>query len=94
MENVLAEFSITPMTDADMRPFVDTALNEIKKQGLKYEVGPVATTIEGDLDRVLDAIKHAHQSVLDMGVERVITDIRLDEKKDGISIEEEVKGYR
>lgn len=94
MPAVIAEFSVTPMVEGDMKPFVDAALDEIRKAGLKCEVGPVGTTVEGDIDQVFDAIKHAHLAVLDKGVDRVITDIRVDEKKDGISIAEEVEGYR
>ena len=94
MPAVLAEFSVTPMVEGEMKPFVDLAIREIEKAGLKHEVGPVGTTVEGDLDRVLNAIKHAHQAVLDRGADRVVTEIRIDEKKGGLSIEEEIEGYR
>ena len=94
MPAVLAEFSVTPMVEGEMKPFVDSAIREIEKAGLKHEVGPVGTTVEGDLDRVLDAIKHAHQAVLNTGADRVVTEIRIDEKKGGLTMEDEVKGYR
>ncbi len=94
MSVVLAEFSVTPMVEGEMRPFVDSAIEEIKKAGLKHEVGALGTTVEGELDQVLDAIKHAHQSVLKKGAPRVITEIRIDEKKGGLSMEKELEGYR
>ncbi|MHB0913665.1 MAG: MTH1187 family thiamine-binding protein [Armatimonadota bacterium] len=94
MSTILAEFSITPMTESDMKPFIDSAVREIERAGLKHEVGPVGTTVEGELDDVLDAIKHAHMAALDQGVERVVTEIRIDEKKGGLSIEQEVEDYR
>lgn len=94
MPAVLAEFSVMPMVEGEWKPYVDTALDEIEKAGLKHEVGPEGTTVEGELDQVLDAIKHAHQAVLNRGVERVITDIRIDEKRGGLSMEKEVEGYR
>jgi len=94
MPSVVAEFSVTPMIEGEMKPFVDSALQEIQKAGLKHEVGAVATTVEGGLDQVLDAIKHAHEAVLNQGAERVVTDIRIDEKKGGISMAEEIEGYR
>ncbi|HUV04941.1 MAG TPA: MTH1187 family thiamine-binding protein [Armatimonadota bacterium] len=94
MPSVLAEFSVTPMAEGDMRPFVDSALQEIEKAGLKHEVGAVATTVEGELDQVLDAIKRAHQAALNRGADRVVTDIRIDEKKGGLSMEREIEGYR
>lgn len=94
MSAVVAEFSVTPLVSGAIKPYIDTAVGEIERAGLKHEVGAVGTTIEGDLDRVLDAIKHAHQAVLDLGAERVVTEIRIDEKKGGLSMEEEVEGYR
>lgn len=94
MPAVLAEFSVTPMVEGEMKPYVDSAIQEIDRAGLKREVGAVGTTVEGDLDKVLDAIKRAHRAVLDRGAKRVVTEIRIDEKKGGLSMEEEVVGYR
>lgn len=94
MTMVLAEFSVTPMTDDRITPFIDTAVQEIKKSGLKHEVGPVGTTIEGELDQVLNAIKQAHEAVLNKGVDRVVTEIRIDEKKGGLSMVEETRDFR
>ncbi|MHB0999571.1 MAG: MTH1187 family thiamine-binding protein [Armatimonadota bacterium] len=94
MTLVLAEFSVTPMTDDKITPFIDTAVQEIKKCGLNYQVGPVGTTIEGELDQVLDAIRMAHQAVLNKGVDRVVTEIRIDEKKGGLTMAEEVKDFQ
>jgi uncharacterized protein (TIGR00106 family) len=94
MASVLAEFSITPMVEGDMRPFVDAAIQEIENAGLKYEVGPVGTTIEGEIDHVLMAIKNAHEAALEKGADRVVTEIRIDEKKGGLTMEGELSGYR
>lgn len=94
MANVLAEFSIAPMVEGDMRPFIDAALEELDNAGVKYEVGPVGTTVEGEIDHVLLAIKNAHEAVLEQGADRVITDIRIDEKKGGLTMEDELSGYR
>ena len=94
MPEVLVEFSVTPMIEGDMKPYVDSAVQEIKKAGLKHEVGAVGTTVEGELDHVMDAIKNAHQAVLNRGAERVVTEIRIDEKRGGLSMEKEVEGYR
>lgn len=93
MPAVLAEFSVTPVTDMPMTPFIDTALREIEKSGLKHKVGPVGTTIEGDLDQVLGAIKMAHEAVLNKGVDRVVTEIRIDSKQGGITIDGEMDGF-
>lgn len=94
MPEVVAEFSVTPMVEGPVTPFIGTALKEIENAGLNYEVGAMGTTIEGDLNQVLDAIKRAHEAVLNRGAERVVTEIRIDEKKGGISMDEETEGFR
>lgn len=91
---VVAEFSVTPITDQEMRPYVDAAVEEIRKSGLKHEVEAMGTTIEGEIDKILDVVKNAHQAVKSMGVERVITELKIDDKIEGATIEQEVKGYR
>lgn len=92
--SVVAELSITPMVEGEMKPFVDAALEEIKKSGLKYEVDAMGTTIEGELDDVLDTVKRAHEAVRRTGIHRFFTDLRIDEKMQGATIEEEVEAYR
>jgi uncharacterized protein (TIGR00106 family) len=94
VNRVLAEFSVTPMVEGEMKPFVDAALEEIRKAGLKYEVNPVSTTVEGEIDQVVEAIKKAHEAVLQKGAHRVVTEIRIDEKQGGLTMEEELEGYR
>jgi uncharacterized protein (TIGR00106 family) len=92
--SVVAEFSVTPLVDGAIKPYVDAAVNEVKKSGLKYEVDALGTTVEGDLDQVLDAVKRAHQAVRQKGVHRFFTELRIDDKEDGTTIKEEVEGYR
>lgn len=94
MTMVVAEFSVMPLVEGTIKPFVDSAIGEIEKAGLKCEVGPLSTSVEGDLDKVVDAIKNAHLAVLNKGADRVVTEIRIDEKKGGLSMQEEVEGYR
>lgn len=92
---VVAEITITPVGSEDMRPFVDAAVEEIRKTGLKYEVEAMGTTVEGDLDQVFDALKSAHNAVKNKGADRVLTEIRIDDKvEEKISIEGQVSGYR
>ncbi|MDO8682797.1 MAG: MTH1187 family thiamine-binding protein [Armatimonadota bacterium] len=91
---VVAEVSITPLVEGELKPYIDAAVEEIKKSGVKYEVDALGTTLEGDLDTVLEVAKHAHEAVRRKGAERVMTEIRIDEKAGGATINEELEGYR
>jgi len=91
---VVVEFSITPVIGENLRPFIDAAISEVKNSGLKYEVDAMSTTIEGSLDQVLGVVKKAHEAVKAAGADRVLTEIRIDDRSSGITIAEELEGYR
>lgn len=91
---VVAEFTITPVVGGELTPFINAAVDEVKKSGLKYEVDAMGTTVEGDLDRIVEVVRNAHQAVKNMGAKRVLTEIRIDDKSPSITMEEEVAAYR
>ncbi|MEK7817450.1 MAG: MTH1187 family thiamine-binding protein [Actinomycetota bacterium] len=91
---VVAEFSIVPAVGDSLRPYVRAAVSEIEKSGLNYEVGAMGTTLEGELDEVLEAIKKAHRAVLAKGAGRLVTSIKIDERKDGLSMQGKLAGFR
>lgn len=95
MGRVVAEISVIPVSQADMKECIDAAVQAIEQCGLKYEVGALGTTVEGSLDRVVEAVRAVHQAVMDSGSERVITEVRIDERR-GVdhTIEREVESYR
>ncbi len=91
---VVAEFSITPIGKDELKPYVDAAVNEIKKSGLKYEVDAMATTIEGELEDILDVVKNSHNALKALGADRVLLELRIDDRSVGVTINEEVADYR
>jgi uncharacterized protein YqgV (UPF0045/DUF77 family) len=54
----------------------------------------MGTTVEGELDQVLETVKRAHKAVRSKGVHRFITEIRIDDSEEGVTIERELEGYR
>ncbi|MBI6545452.1 MAG: MTH1187 family thiamine-binding protein [Cyanobacteria bacterium NC_groundwater_1444_Ag_S-0.65um_54_12] len=91
----MAELSVIPLAGMEMKPYIDAAVEVIKRQGLRYEVGALGTTMEGELEQILEVLKQAHQAVLAGGSERVITELRIDEcRSGGHSMAREVTRYR
>lgn len=91
---LVAEFSITPVVGEELSPYVDAAVDVVRKSGLKYEVDAMGTTVEGEFDQVLQVVADAHKAVKNLGASRVLTEIRIDDRIRGVSIDREVEGYR
>jgi uncharacterized protein YqgV (UPF0045/DUF77 family) len=67
----------------------------IAASGVKYEVGPCETTLEGDLDTMLEVAKAAHLACLEEGgAESVVTLIKIVDSRGGTTIDEKVSKYR
>lgn len=95
---VIADIAVMPLvpcvTEEEMYSYVDEAIDFIKKSGLKYEVGAMSTTIEGEYDEVFDLVKTIHKIPFKSGCQRVITVVRIDERIGGLTIDDKLKHYR
>jgi len=61
--------------------FVERAIDVIKTSGLRYEVEPMGTTIEGDLDAVLETAIRALKAPLEAGAEGIFTIIKVSHRQ-------------
>lgn len=73
---------------------VDRVIEYIDSCGVKYEVGPMETTMEGELDELLEIVKKAQEICINNGAERVASIVKIDYKAEGITIEEKINKYR
>lgn len=49
---------------------------------VKYQLTPMGTIIEGDLDEILSVIRKMHEVPFDNGALRVSTSIKIDDRRD------------
>ena len=77
----------------DVYPVVDYAIETIAASGVKYEVGPMETVMEGPLDQLLEVAKSAHLACFSAGAEKVVTIIKIGAQVSGTTIEEKVQKY-
>jgi uncharacterized protein (TIGR00106 family) len=49
---------------------------------LKYELTSMGTIVEGDVEDILRVVGRMHQAVLDGGAQRVVTNIKIDDRRD------------
>jgi uncharacterized protein YqgV (UPF0045/DUF77 family) len=62
------------------QPFanVDAAIAAIQQSGLKYEVGALGTTIEGEPDAIWPLLRRVHEACL-QGAEGLVTVIKVEQ---------------
>ena len=53
-----------------------------REAGVKYQLTPMATVIEGNLDRILEIIRKMHEVPFTSGALRVSTSIKIDDRRD------------
>lgn len=51
-------------------------------EGIKYQLTPMATILEGDLSRLLEVIALLHRIPFDEGAKRVLTTVMIDDRAD------------
>lgn len=73
---------------------VDEAIKVIQESGVKYLVGPMETTMEGDPDTLWEVVKKAQEACIKAGASRVMSIIKIDYKPEGVTIEEKIHKYR
>jgi uncharacterized protein (TIGR00106 family) len=81
----VVEVSIVPLgvETTSLSEFVAGCLKVIRNEkDLIYQLTPMGTVIEGDLDRVLSAVRKMHEQPFISGAGRVITTIRIDDRRD------------
>jgi len=81
---IVAEVSITVLGEGtSISRFVRIAVEKLKQSGLKTLPGPNSTSVEANsIDEVLDAVKAAHSAVAETGAKRVVTTLKIDDRRD------------
>ena len=81
-------------TREEVYQVVDDVIAYIASTGLKYVVGPSETTIEGEMDEVLEIAKQAQYLAVEKGALNVQTIIMIDYSPKGVTIDDKIKKYR
>ena len=71
-----------PKEGTGVSEYIAEALKIVKKSGLKYELSPTATIIEGDIDVLFKIAKEIHEISFENGAKRVVTLIMIDDRRD------------
>ncbi|MCK4415796.1 MAG: MTH1187 family thiamine-binding protein [Thermoplasmatales archaeon] len=81
---IIAQLSIAPVGKSiSLSKYVKLVIEMLKKENIKFETNAMATVIEtDDLDTLFNVVQKAHTAVVKAGAERVITELKIDDRKD------------
>lgn len=96
---VVAEVSIIPLgtESPSVGRYVTAAIRELEASGLRCIPGPMGTTVEAEtVEEIYAAVARAQVAVFGLGVGRVYTLLKMDERRDveERSAEEMVRSVR
>lgn len=95
----MLEVSIVPLGSGTtgISQYVSSCLQELEKCGgnIRYELTAMGTIIEGDLDLILSAARKMHEVPFHKGAQRVLTTIKIDDRRDlDASIEQKKRSVK
>lgn len=83
--------------DKELCRMVDAAIDYIASTGLRYEVGPFETTIEGDnYDQLMDIAKECQHAVIRAGAKQVSAYIKVvyNPEREILTIDQKIGKYK
>jgi len=81
---VVVEFSVIPIgAGVSVSRLVALAVRELQNLGVKYMVTPMGTVFEAeDVGTAFEVIRRAHEAVFSGGAKRVVTEVKIDDRRD------------
>ncbi|RQD69183.1 MAG: thiamine-binding protein [Tindallia sp. MSAO_Bac2] len=95
MANANVGLQVLPsVADEYVYGVVDQVIQMIQDSGVKYEVGPLETTMEGDLDELMEIVKEAQKVCIQAGAGNVMSVVKIQYRPEGVSMDEKVAKHR
>ncbi|RWR13620.1 MTH1187 family thiamine-binding protein [Siminovitchia fortis] len=96
MANSLVSIQIIPKTKngEDVIPYVDEAIKVIQEAGVKYEVHPLETTMEGEFSELMEVIRRMNERMIEIGSSNVISQVKILYQPEGITMGQLTEKYQ
>lgn len=96
MATALVSVQIIPHTNSgdDYDSYVDKAIGVIKESGIKYQVHPLETTMEGELSELLSIVEQMNKKMTESGIDSVVSEVKILHRPEGVSMDSMTDKYR
>jgi len=85
---------VVPINEQNAYPIIDEAIRVIQASGVKYEVQPFSTIMEGEWSQLLKIVEQAKEAVFKAGGDELIFNIQIHMKRDkSVSFEEKTEKF-
>jgi uncharacterized protein (TIGR00106 family) len=94
---VIVEFNIVPLGEGiSVSKLLAPAVEELDKRQVKYEITSMGTIFEAkNIQEAFWLVAEAHEAVFEKGIKRVVTTVRIDDRRDAErSMEDKVKSLK
>lgn len=80
----IMEINIVPIgtKTTSLSKYISIAIKVLKQRKLKYKLCPMGTVVEGNLKDLFYIAEQMHESVFKYGIARVVTNIKIDDRRD------------
>ena len=80
---VIVDLCVVPIgAGTDLAPYVAACQQVLQQRGLKHQLGPNSTAIEGEWAPVMEAVKACHEVVHALGAPRIFTSLKINSRTD------------
>jgi uncharacterized protein (TIGR00106 family) len=81
---IIAQLSIAPLgKGTSVHTYVKIVIETLKKEHVNFQTNAMSTIIEtNDIVTLLHIVQKAHQAVIAAGADRVITELKIDDRRD------------
>jgi uncharacterized protein (TIGR00106 family) len=79
------EISVIPLgtKKTSVSDYIVAAVKVLEERGIKHQVGPMGTVVEADISEIFEIARQMHEAVfLPSDIDRVVTTIRIDDRRD------------
>ncbi len=78
---MIAQFKIVPIGEGEsLSSFVAECVSIVEMSGVRYQLTPMSTILEGEYAEVMEVIKSCHDRMLELS-DRVSMSIEIDDRK-------------
>lgn len=82
---VVVELNVIPLgVGMSVSRFLAPAIQVLKQRGVKHQITPMCTIFEtSSIKEAYELVEAAHEAVFEAGAKRVVTTVKVDDRRDG-----------